>query len=338
MNLEINKYDALIKGYLDGQGTPEETLELLSWVAESEENRTYFKAQKDAKEVWSLTDFAMPEPDDIDVEVALNAVNMKIDAMEEGEATTIEMSWVRRNYKYVSGIAAALVVALFLGFLVTKPFNSNITVASNAQNPVEALSLPDGTSVTFGGDGKITYPKQFAKSTRQIDFEGIAVFDVAKDENQPFVIHCNNMDVEVLGTSFLLNAGNGRSFLDLYSGKVKMTSFDHKGNALAQMEIKPGERGVWNAEGELRMMTYPEVREEQLRLEHVLVFDNASLSSIVETLEYIFNIRINLDSTCADKKITARFTDKDPIDEVLETIAVVSNVTVTKKNGIYSIQ
>ena len=341
MNLVNEKYEALVKSCIGGQCAPEEALELLSWVAESEENRIYFKSQKEADEVWSLTDFAMPDDDALNVEAALDAVNQRIDAMEESEAKTIEMPWLRRNYRYVSSIAAAVIVALFLGFLVVRPLNSTITVASNEQNMATPFLLPDGTSVTFTNDAEITYPKHFIKSTRSVNFEGVASFDVAFDEEKPFVIHCNNMDVEVLGTSFLLNAdaSSDRYFLDLYTGKVKMTAFDEKGNKMAQVEVLPGERGVLDlTQGELKSMTYAEVKEDELLSERVLVFDNESLSKIVEALEYIYDIQIDLAETCASKKITFRIFTEEPVDEVFETIAAVSEVTITKQDDVYLIR
>ena len=333
-----DKYEALIMSYLDGQCTSEEARELLLWVAESEENRLYFNALKDQYEVWSLTDFAMPELDEADVEAALDVVNAKIDAVEESETKVVQMPWLRRNYKFVSGVAAALVVALFLGFLVVKP-NSTVTLAYDGQNT--EYILPDGTSVTFDGQGTLTYPKHFAKSNRSVDFEGAAYFDVAKDEAKPFIIHCNNMDVEVLGTSFLMNADESaeRYILDLYTGKVKMTAFDDKGQVMSQMEVNPGERGVWYAaEAEMKTMSYPEVKEEELNTEHVLVFDNEKLSKIVEALEYIYKVDIDLADSCASKKLTARFSDDESIDDVLETIAVVTEVTVTKTDEGYQIR
>lgn len=340
MNSVNNKYEALITSYLSGQCTPEEALELLSWVAESEDNRLYFKSLKEKDEVWSLTDFAMP--DDINVDAALDAVNAKIDAIEEENgAKIVEMPWLRRNYRYVSGIAAALVVALFFGFLVAKPFNSNITVAYNGQDETSSLVLPDGTSVDFNAEGAITYPKHFAKSARSVDFEGAAYFDVVRDEERPFVIHCDGMDVEVLGTSFLLNADKDaeRYTVDLYTGKVRMTSFDKKGRELAHVDVLPGERGVFDAnEGELKMMSYSEVKEEELMTEHVLVFNNEKLSKIVEALEYIYKVDIDLGESCASKKLTARFSDDESIDDVLETIALVSEVTVSKKGETYLIR
>ena len=335
-----DKYEALIMSYLDGQCSAEEAHELLLWIAESEENRLYFNSLKDQYEVWNLTDFAMPELDEADVEAALNAVNAKIDAIEETETKVVQMPWLRRNYKYVSGVAAALIIALFVGFLVRNPFNSTVTYAYNGQNESSYI-LPDGTSVNFDSEGTLSHPKHFSKSERSADFEGVAYFDVAKDENHPFVLHCNNMDVEVLGTSFLLNADKNaqRYTLDLYTGKVKMTSFDKKGDVLSMLEINPGERGVWDAtKNELKMMNYSEVKEDELLTEHVLVFNNEMLSKIVEALEYIYKVDIDLGESCASKKLTARFSDDESIDEVLETIALVSEVTVTKTGKTYQIR
>ena len=326
--------------YLDGQCSAEEAHELLLWVAESEENRLYFNALKDQYEVWNLTDFAMPELDEADVDAALDAVNAKIDAVEETETKVVQMPWLRRNYKYVSGVAAAFLIALFVGFLVRNNFNSTVTYAFNGQNE-SSFVLPDNTSVNFNSEGSLGYTKHFAESDRSVDFEGVAYFDVAKDENLPFVLHCNNMDVEVLGTSFLLNAEKNaeRCTLDLYTGKVKMTAFDKKGNILSVVEINPGERGVWNATAnELKTMSYSEVKEDELLTEHVLVFNNEKLSKIVEALEYIYKVEIDLGESCASKKLTARFSDDESIDEVLETIALVSEVTVTKEGEVYQIR
>lgn len=341
MNLANSKYEALVRSYLDGQCTSEEALELLSWVAESEENRVYFKSQKDAEEVWKLTDFAMPDDSALDVDAALDAVNQRIDTMEESGTKIVEMPWLRRNYKYVSGIAAALVVALFLGFLVTRPANSNVTVALNEQNTETPVMLPDGTSVSYAGNAEITYPKHFAKSMRSVNFEGVATFDVVADADRPFVIHCNGMDVEVLGTSFLLNAkpSSDKYFVDLYTGKVKMTAFDETGNETANVVVLPGERGVLNlANRELRAMTYPELKAEELMTERMLDFNNVVLSTIVETLEYVYKVDIDLNEDYASKKLTARFSDQETIDEVLETIAAVFDFTIIKQDGVYLIR
>lgn len=334
MNLTNERYDALIRSYLDGQCSQDEALALLSWITESEENRNYFEAFKD---VWSLTDFSLDE-ENIDVEAALESVNQKIEAAE-AETKTVQMPWLRRNYKSVSGIAAAMIIALFIGFMVRNPFNSTVTYAYNGENEATYI-LPDGTLVNFDDESTLSHPKHFAQSERSVNFDGVAFFSVTKTEAYPFVLHCNNMDVEVLGTSFLLNAEKDaeRYTLDLYSGKVKMTSFDEKGNTLSQLEVNPGERGVLNvAEGQLKTMTYAEVKEEELKTDHVLDFNNVSLITIVETVEYIYSVEVELPEAYASEKVTMRFSDEDSVDEVVETIATLFGLEVSKTDKTYTI-
>lgn len=332
MNLTNEKYDALIKSYLEGQCSQDESLVLLSWIAKSEENRNYFEAFKD---VWTLTDFSLDE-EDIDVEAALESVNEKIEAAET-ETKTVEMPWLRRNYKYVS-VAAAIMVALFLGFLISMPFGQTVTVAYDDTQPEQVYQLPDGSSFIFNGTGEVSYSKRFAKNSRNVKFEGKAFFDVAKDASHPFVIHCEGLDVEVLGTTFLLDASNERYTVDLYSGLVRMTAVDKHGHELSHLDIKPGERGVWDVEnGGLKMMTYAEVKEEELKTDHVLDFNNVSLNTIIETVEYIYSIEVKLPETYASEKVTMRFSDEDSVDDVVETIATLFGLEVSKTDKTYTI-
>lgn len=333
MNAAI-QYDALIMSYLDGLCSPEEAVSLLSWVADSKEHQSYFES---FKKVWELTAFPMPET--IDVESALNSVNQSIELSEsKSTAKVVEMPWLSRNVRYVASAAAAIVVALVFGFLVSKPMG-NVTLASADWDSEVPYVLPDGSSVTFTGDAIIKHPKQFAKGEREVKFEGKALFDVAKDEQRPFVIHCDGLDVEVLGTSFLLNAPleSDKFILDLYNGKVRMTAIDEQGNVLSEQEILPEQRGVF-ASGQLMTMTYAEVKEEELLADHVLDFNDVSLNTIVEALEHIFNIHIDLAAEHANDKLTARFTDQDSVEEVLETIATVFDMKVTKSDNVYVIR
>lgn len=332
MNLANSTYDELIISYLEGRCSDEEAGVLLSWIAESESNQAYFDSFND---VWRLTSFEIPQ--EVDIDSALDSVNAKIEAIgEEPVAKIVEMPWLRRNYRYVSGIAAAVVVALFLGFLVRKPLTPEVTMASSQWKEESPYELPDGTKVSFDGEALISHPKQFADAQRAVGFDGRAYFDVAKDDAAPFVIHCDGLDVEVLGTTFLLEAGKEYDTyrLDLFTGKVKMTANGREADAI---EVAPGERGVFNtADKSLKVMSYAEVKEEELKTDRVLDFNNVSLPVIVETLEYIFNVNIVLDEELENERITARFTDEDPVDEVLETIAEVFGRNVESQgNGRY---
>ena len=78
-----NKYDAAEKDSLQGFDAQEDDLDLLSRLAESDDDLAIIIDQKDADAVRVLTDFADPELDKEGVEAALDAVKAKIDAVEE---------------------------------------------------------------------------------------------------------------------------------------------------------------------------------------------------------------------------------------------------------------
>lgn len=319
------KYDELIMSYLEGRCTAEEALSLLSWMAESEDNRAYFDS---FKQVWDLTSFAFPET--VDVEAALEAVGEKIDAQEHSVTKTIDMPWLRRNFGYLSGVAAALVLALFIGFLLRPA--PMVTMASADWAKGTPYVLPDSSTVTFTGDAEIAYSKRFGEERRAMFFEGKACFDVTADASRPFVVHCNGVDVEVLGTTFVIDAPKEghRVAVELLSGKVKMRLTGKTGKG-ASIVLSPKEFGVFYPEtGVLKLVNYPEMKQEELANDHVLDFKDVSLATIVETLEYIFKIEVAIPETYRDEKMTARFTDKDAVDEVIETIATVFALDVAK--------
>jgi Fe2+-dicitrate sensor, membrane component len=176
----------------------------------------------------------------------------------------------------------------------------------------------------------LKYPKNFDKDRRSLDFEGVAYFDVARDEAKPFVIHCGNMAVEVLGTSFDLSACKDESEyeLNLVSGKVSMTSFDENGGILDQAVLYPGERGVFSvSDGNLHRLNKMEVLRADAIENHVLDFNNAKLSEVIESLRFIYDLDIDLDENCADYRLTARL-DGESVESVLETIAAVFGLQV----------
>ena len=70
----------------------------------------------------------------------------------------------------------------------------------------------------------------------------------------------------------------------------------------------------------------------------MLDFNNVDLATIVETLEYVYGIEIELDEIYASNKLTARFTDQETVDEVLETVAAVFDFELVNEDGVYLMQ
>ncbi len=320
--MTTGKYDELIMSFLRGDCSEEEARFISVSVAESSDNQAYFDA---IKRVWELTDFPQLK---VDVEAALQLVNEQIDSMEQNVSQPIRVSWFRRNVKRVSAVAAVLVMAVTVGLLLRKPAAPPmLSLSSSDWKSDQPFVLPDGSSVMFEGDSKVTYPETFDGESRAIAFDGVAVFDIIKNPAKPFVIQCGSMDVEVLGTRFRLDAtkGNDKYVLDLFEGHVVMTA-NNTGKSSDMIRVMPGERGVCfvNTNG-LKRYTALDLMKEKALNDHVLDFNDADLKTIVNSIAFIYDIQIDLAERCQDYRLTARFSD-ETVQHVLETIAAVYNL------------
>lgn len=68
------------------------------------------------------------------------------------------------------------------------------------------LMLSDGTLVYLNSMTRIRYPVKFSGDTRDVELEGEAYFEVARNEEKPFIVRTACYDVTVLGTQFNITA------------------------------------------------------------------------------------------------------------------------------------
>ena len=87
------------------------------------------------------------------------------------------------------------------------------------------LVLADGTRVWLNSESRLTYPVRFTGELREVKMEGEICFDVARKEEQPFVVRMGEADIRVLGTSFnVMNyEDENRVEVALQTGKVNFT-------------------------------------------------------------------------------------------------------------------
>lgn len=98
------------------------------------------------------------------------------------------------------------------------------------------LQLADGTKIWLNAASSVKFPVSFQGSKRNVELEGEAYFEVAKDKAHPFVVKSIHQEVEVLGTHFNLKVyGNGvHTKTTLLEGSVKVN----------QVILKPGEEST----------------------------------------------------------------------------------------------
>ncbi len=87
------------------------------------------------------------------------------------------------------------------------------------------VTLPDGTRVWLNASSMLKYPSRFTGNDRIVELSGEGYFEVAKNVSNPFRVIAADVNVEVLGTHFNINAYSDEPSLTatLLEGSVKVS-------------------------------------------------------------------------------------------------------------------
>ena len=148
------------------------------------------------------------------------------------------------------------------------------------------LELSDGTKVWLNSDFELRFPVTFVGDRRNVEIEGEAYFEVAKDEGKPFHVLANGVDIKVLGTSFNVMAYRGHTITTLVEGKVCLTYKDES------VLIVPDWQAEVIAETGKILMREVDARNFTLWKDGVFYFENAALETIAERLSQWYDVNI----------------------------------------------
>lgn len=113
----------------------------------------------------------------------------------------------RRWIPYAVSAAASVIIGMFINnYFFTRPIaeavDSTVLVSEAQPGQRTSVTLSDGTIVELNSNSRIEYPAIFRKGDRRVKLEGEAMFDVAPDQEHPFIVETFAYDVKVQGTKF----------------------------------------------------------------------------------------------------------------------------------------
>ena len=221
------------------------------------------------------------------------------------------------------GVAASIILLVSLGFLFKEPSSVEQLTFQTAALP-KSIQLADGSKVYLASYSKLNYPAQFEGDERNVSLlKGNAFFEIAKDKKHPFIIASGDIKTKVLGTSFHIQLSESKSEVIVVTGKVNVSSktqnIDLVPNEMASFEgqkltKKRTDSSLlvnWYAEDVmLNQVTLKQViaiiqykygvkfeyNNEQLLATPVTVFveKEASLESVLQQINYITNLKFNV--------------------------------------------
>ncbi len=189
------------------------------------------------------------------------------------------------------------------------------TITTSKDEQKEIL-LADGTKVTLYPESILTYPDTFSEESRNVSLSGEAFFEVAKNEQLPFVVTSGNIETQVLGTKFNVQAYEYQENVKvtLTSGKVKVASPDE------QLVLAPGEQMVYDRFSEKMTSKTIDLQDFEDSKNGILRFDNASLLQVAEKMEDFYNLAVSVEvQNATNCHITGVF-NREKLDVVLQQI------------------
>lgn len=114
--------------------------------------------------------------------------------------------------RWAARIAAAVIIAVSGYYMTTnyiynkdaQPQTITVPAGQRAQ-----ITLADGTRVWLNAQSTLTYASDFGRNDRNVELDGEAYFEVAKNKKLPFYVHTEMHKVRVVGTSFNVCAYKG---------------------------------------------------------------------------------------------------------------------------------
>ncbi len=186
------------------------------------------------------------------------------------------------------------------------------------------LLLSDGTRVYLNSESRLTFPSYFEGETRQVELQGEAYFEVKKG-GKPFVILTPELTVEVLGTSFNINAYETNPYVNttLVEGNVRV----HLAESRKVFQLKP--------EQNLRL----EKSSDEVSVERVntdiytawvkgeFMFRNQPLLEIFAQLERWYDFKIVYENQDIKKmRFTGSAQKARPLNYLLDLITSVTDI------------
>lgn len=182
------------------------------------------------------------------------------------------------------------------------------------------LQLSDGTKAYLNAGSSLKYPIKFLQGMdRRVFLTGEVFLEVEKDSVHPFIVNADNINIQVLGTKFNVNAYPEDETADvvLVEGSVQLS-----GNVddLDSILLKPGFKGSYNKKTQ-RFDTKEVITDIYTSwMEGDLVFRNMTFQNILKKLERHYDVVIiNNNKRLSSEKFNASFGD-DPLIKVLENL------------------
>ena len=353
MEEENINWDALVN-YISGQSSLEEEEMIREWIAMDSKHEEFVVFLK------RLWESSAEEKRSWDVDSAWSRFNKEYD-LTMGQETSVTESHGRkkdmtfrlikgskkRNWISWAAVAASIAIIFVAVFSLDLPIGEE-QVASTETTPAYRevvtkngqrtyLNLSDGSSVILNAGSKLTLPQTFPDTgPRELNLSGEAWFEVEHDPERPFIVYSDDAMTTVLGTKFQVRSYPDDEHVEVVVSEGKVALQDRKKSDDLGATITRNQVGTYFGDGSTSVSRVQDLSPFLGWKDGNLVFEQKPQSQVFRRLERWYDINIQTVPTQPEllkRELTASFTETQPLDEVLETIALTMNIDYHKAEG-----
>ncbi len=217
--------------------------------------------------------------------------------------------------------AAAIIIGVFAGRQM-RPDITNPTLVSEALwGKMLTQTLSDGTIIEMNSGSKIEYPAVFLDKERRVKLEGEAIFDVAHNEKQPFIVETFAYDIRVTGTKFdiVANQRDGEFSATLLEGFIEVLDKNHN----VQARLSPNQVVKMDENGNLYSADFAGAKEDMAWSDGLVSVAGVSFLDIMKRMEKAFGVSIVVDMSNVPEEVL-------PYGKIRITDGIVSAFDVLK--------
>lgn len=234
-----------------------------------------------------------------------------------------------RKRKPWLSIAASLIILIGLGsiyFSAEVNNLNNLTVINNSKG-FKIVKLSDGSKVTMNEKSEIQFKNNY-NGTRYLELTGEAFFEIARDENKPFIVKTRSLKTTVLGTSFNVKDNGSIINITVATGLVEVS--DDKNI----VQLRPNQKTNYNT---LTKVFKTENTPHELCLswfKEIIKLERVNMEQLGEFLNHNYGCTVIFpDKKLKKVEMSLVISKNEDLKSVLQKINYISGLKLTQKQN-----
>ena len=321
MTRETDHIDELIAKYLAQEAAAEEIDFVESWARANDSNKKHFEQFRTI-----FKNAVQPHNEQVfDTDAAWNKIRNSLKRPEPKQTTFLPGGTFGSQLMW--RIAASIVVVIGVGLglnQLLRPTSKQPVLIQSAKAAVTD-TLPDGSGIVLNKDTKLAYSFDEKKKTRKVQLKGEAYFNIQHNDSETFIVDVDGVYVRDIGTSFNVRAYPETNTIEVVveTGEVMFYTANDSGVLLREKG-----KGIYNRATKSFTIDQPDANTLAYKTK-LFSFSNTDLSTVVESLNRVYDRKITLSHGLEKCRLTVSFNNED-LDIILAVIAETLGLTVNE--------